>query len=352
MNIPTQAPKLLQLPPLVPERMRLLNAVSLRGLVHEGRIGEKDFRLRWLPAVPVFKPVLLVRLSVNGQGWTAAFDGASVASLHPLFAEPEAVGTDPATLPAALLGAVLDDLTQSLLEGLSAAIGLSVHLEETLPADTPEAQPFMGALLEWTDRDGVRRQAFMRFASTPAAALALADGLRAVKRTSTGFLTNDIDRIPYVLGVVAGESALSYADYRALSPGDVVVPDAWTASSGEVGLVVRGPRSTLLEGRAKLEEQNNITLGEAMALAQENSMQNTDDLEVKLTFELDNRILTVGELKSLEPGYTFRLTKDAGSIVTVLANGRPVARGCLVDIGGAVGVQLTERVASGANDEH
>lgn len=351
MNIPTQAPKVLQLPLIAPERMRLLNAVSLRGLVHAGRIGETDFTIRWLPVVPVFRAALLVRLSVNGQDWTAAFDSASIVSLHPLFSEPEALGTDPATLPAPLLGAVLDDLSKSLLEGLSAAIGLPVHLEEALPADTPEAQPFMGALLEWTDRDGARRQAFMRLSSTPAAALALADGLRAVKRTSTGFLTNDIDRIPYVLGIVAGLTTMPYADYRELVPGDVVVPDVWTPASGEVRLVVRGPRSTLLAGRATIEEQN-ITLGEAMAPAQENTMQNTDDLEVKLTFELDNRILTVGELKSLEPGYTFRLTKDAGSIVTVLANGRPVARGCLVDIGGAVGVQLTERVASGGKDEH
>lgn len=351
MTMPTQAAKVLYLPPVVPERMRLFNAVSLRGLVHTGKVGETAFGVRWLPTVPVFKAELLVRFSINGQPWTAAFDSAQLAILHPLFAEPETQGVTPSSLPAPLLGAVLDDLLKPLLTSLSGALGLPIVLEEVVSTETPEATPLLGALLMWKSREGTPQQMFMRLATSPASALMLADGLRAVPRTTSGFLTEVIEGIPYQLGVMAGETVMPYADYRSLMPGDVVVPDVWTVATGEVTLALRSPQTTLHVGRATLKEKT-ITLGEAMTPAQERTMQNTDDLEVKLTFELDSRTITVGELKSLEPGYSFRLTKDPGSIVTVLANGRPVARGCLVDIGGAVGVQLTERVAPGANDEH
>lgn len=351
MTMPTQAAKVLHLPPVAPERMRLFNAVSLRGLVRTGKIGDMTFGVRWLPTVPVFKAELLVRFSINGQAWTAAFDSTSLAALHPLFAEPETKGVSPSSLPAPLLGAVLDDLLNPLLTSLSGALGLPIVLEEVLSTENTEATPLLGALLMWKSHEGTPQQMFMRLATSPASALALADGLRAVPRTTSGFLTGVIEGIPYQLGVMAGETVMPYADYRTLVPGDVVVPDVWTVATGEVTLALRSPQTTLHLGRATLNEKT-ITLGEAMTPAQERTMQNTDDLEVKLTFELDSRTITVSELKSLEPGYSFRLTKDPGSIVTVLANGRPVARGCLVDIGGAVGVQLTERVAPGANDEH
>ena len=71
-------------------------------------------------------------------------------------------------------------------------------------------------------------------------------------------------------------------------------------------------------------------------------MSTAEELPVKLTFELENRTITVGELKSLAPGYTFTLTADASAPVTVLANGKPVAKARLVDVNGAIGVQLTE----------
>lgn len=71
-------------------------------------------------------------------------------------------------------------------------------------------------------------------------------------------------------------------------------------------------------------------------------MQQTDSLEVRLVFELEERTITLGELSRLEPGYVFTLTADASAPVTITANGQAVAKGRLVDVNGAVGVQITE----------
>ena len=71
-------------------------------------------------------------------------------------------------------------------------------------------------------------------------------------------------------------------------------------------------------------------------------MDNNNDLELRLSFELDRRIITVGELSSIAPGFTFPLTGAADPLVTVRANGKAVARGRIVDMDGTPGVQVTE----------
>ena len=77
-------------------------------------------------------------------------------------------------------------------------------------------------------------------------------------------------------------------------------------------------------------------------------MQRTDDIEVTLAFELERRTITVGELKSLEPGAVLRLTADPEAPVTIRANGAPIAKGRLVDLNGVIGVQLTAAQGDGA----
>ena len=67
-----------------------------------------------------------------------------------------------------------------------------------------------------------------------------------------------------------------------------------------------------------------------------------NDIDIRLSFELDRRLITVGELASLEPGYVFTMDGSGQSPVTIRANGKAIARGRLVDLSGTLGVQLTE----------
>ena len=72
----------------------------------------------------------------------------------------------------------------------------------------------------------------------------------------------------------------------------------------------------------------------------DSSLQN--DIDIRLSFELDRRLITVGELEALTPGYTFSINSDAQSPVTIRAKGKAIARGRLVDMNGVLGVQIAE----------
>jgi type III secretion protein Q len=68
----------------------------------------------------------------------------------------------------------------------------------------------------------------------------------------------------------------------------------------------------------------------------------TDDLEVAVSFELERKVMTVSELEALAPGRSFPLGTDPLSPVTLTVNGRALASGRLVELGGVLGVQITK----------
>ena len=65
------------------------------------------------------------------------------------------------------------------------------------------------------------------------------------------------------------------------------------------------------------------------------------DMDILLSFELDRRIISAGELATLSPGYVFNFGEEEAA-VTIRANGKAVARGRLVDVDGKLGIQLTD----------
>ncbi|MHC3910186.1 type III secretion system cytoplasmic ring protein SctQ [Achromobacter marplatensis] len=66
-----------------------------------------------------------------------------------------------------------------------------------------------------------------------------------------------------------------------------------------------------------------------------------DDIPVRLTFDLGERSIAMGTLKTLAPGEIFELDRPiADGCVRVRANGRQVGTGDLVEIDGRIGVML------------
>ena len=59
-----------------------------------------------------------------------------------------------------------------------------------------------------------------------------------------------------------------------------------------------------------------------------------------LTFELERRLMTVRDVETLAPGYTFAFGGDALAPVTLYANGKSIGKGRLVDLNGTLGVQV------------
>ena len=128
--------------------------------------------------------------------------------------------------------------------------------------------------------------------------------------------------------------------YEALGTGDILLPETWLPAAGTACLLLRTAGATY--AAACTHEGGRATLTQELIPIEETNMQDTDAVEVKLTFELEERTLTLAELKTIGTGHVFTLTSDRQAPVTVTANGRPVAKGRLVDVNGAVGVQITE----------
>lgn len=66
------------------------------------------------------------------------------------------------------------------------------------------------------------------------------------------------------------------------------------------------------------------------------------DIEVELVFEVGSRSMALGELVTLKTGFCFGLDRPVDSPVLIRANGKPVARGSMVDVEGRIGVKITE----------
>lgn len=337
----------LKLPAVSPDRVRLFNAASLRGRSRMLAIAGTPVKAVLTKPVPDFEPALRLGADVNGRRWGIALRDLNLLTLHPLFSDPETAGTAPESLPPALLAAVAEVLAEPVAAALSQATATPIAVTAEPPAAQEEI-PLAGFALSWTAADGTPAETYVRLTAAPGAAAVFADSLRSVPRTQTGFLADQVGTVPFVLSTLGGGMTLAAAEYKALEAGDILLPETWLPRESQVTLSIRSAGRTVLTAPAQLDNCT-VTLREAFAQCTETTMTNTDELEVKLTFEIENRLITAGELKSLEPGYTFQLTGEPTTLVTVLANGRPVARGRLVDIGGAVGVELTQR--AGAGDE-
>ena len=75
-------------------------------------------------------------------------------------------------------------------------------------------------------------------------------------------------------------------------------------------------------------------------------MDAVEELTVELSFSLEERLVTLGELSRMRAGTVLPLTADPAAPVTIRANGRRVAKGRLVDLNGTLGVELLEAAAA------
>lgn len=71
-----------------------------------------------------------------------------------------------------------------------------------------------------------------------------------------------------------------------------------------------------------------------------------DDLPVRLVFELGRAELSLGELQRLAPGALVPLGRPLDEPLDIMANGRRLGRGTLVQIGESLGVRIVSLVGN------
>jgi type III secretion protein Q len=72
-----------------------------------------------------------------------------------------------------------------------------------------------------------------------------------------------------------------------------------------------------------------------------------DDIPVRLVFELGRVELSLAEVRTLAPGALIPMSRPAEESVDILANGRRIGRGSLVQIGGNLGIRIARLFYNG-----
>jgi type III secretion protein Q len=159
--------------------------------------------------------------------------------------------------------------------------------------------------------------------------------------------------LPVTVCVRVAATTLSVGEISRLSPGDVVLveqcwrkphsalaviaehlvaPVEFTAAGGQL---VTAP----MRGRGSAWEwsMENVS-GKPSGDGEQNGV--LDDLPVKLVFELGRVELSLREIRQLAPGAVVALARPLEESVDVVANGRRIGRGNLIQIGDSLGVRL------------
>ena len=321
---------------------KIYNQLSLREYQKSFSMGMAAVKVELSPTVPVFESVVVMTISINGLLWQVGVDDCQFLLAHPIFAEEEAIGYGLEDLPVELKGALAETLVAPILEKISTTFGVPVAFEDvSFTSKSLNAVFGMSVLFKSKNMAEVGR---MQLAFVPPFAAAVDDLvqlLRVLPKTETGLMTETLQDVPVTLSICAGQTVLSEEQFNDLTKGDVVLPEVWYPQTQRAELNLLCGSRTLYQAHCQYEDDV-LTFLDSWNPISENEMKNTDQLEITLTFELDRKTVTLGDLKSIQAGYTFAMTNNSATPVTILANGKPVARGRLVDINGVIGVQVTD----------
>jgi type III secretion protein Q len=153
--------------------------------------------------------------------------------------------------------------------------------------------------------------------------------------------------------VRVGAATLSVGEISRLAPGDVVLVQQCCGKPHAAVAVI----AEHLAAAVELTEAGGVLVTAPMrgrGSAWEWSMENPankpsrdgeqngvlDDLPVKLVFELGRVDLSLREIRQLAPGAVVALARPLEESVDVVANGRRIGRGNLIQVGDSLGVRL------------
>lgn len=169
--------------------------------------------------------------------------------------------------------------------------------------------------------------------------------------------TEDWNWIPVPLSFRLGATTLRLEDLQQIAPGDIVRVDRWRAAGK--GLAVSAPLhgcarhavvahivdTKIIVDHLEEDSMSNTPTGGALAerVHPDAMLNDIEALEVMLTFELGAHTVTLGELRSLQPGHAIELAQPLQrSTIRIMANGRPVGTGYLIALGDKLGIRISE----------
>ena len=330
-------------PSLDPHKVLLLNQLLSRGKAWETPFGQGKALWECIATAPAFVPACSVEFTLGNAAWTAYISDASCIFRHEAFATGQDFTLD--DLPVEVRCAVLHSLLLPTVDTFQQATGQSLAIGniDFAPASYSVADAF-GVKVNLNG--GHTSEMSLLMALVPhqvQSASAAAHLFKDLPLRPNPRLAETVASLPLEVALETGYLYLASVDVASLGVEDMLLPEAWPFAQGKLNLRVNRGLNSVLIGTCSVEQGQAVLEG-TLAEEAETGMENNEqkDIEIRLSFELDRRVITVGELASLTPGFTFPITGDSDSVVTVRAQGKAIARGRIVDINGTLGVQLTE----------
>lgn len=182
--------------------------------------------------------------------------------------------------------------------------------------------------------------------ATNALGLMLSAGLASsLPSTANSLLSDDL---PVRLSMQIGQTTLSAAELASLAPGDaVLIEQVFLTENGELWLACDGWGLRVQCGPEALVVTRPFT-SEGITMPAEDNLASPDEeplglneLPIRLTFDLGERTLTLGELRSLQVGQSLELGRALPSVVSLRVNGALIGTGEMVEIDGRLGVTIS-----------
>jgi type III secretion protein Q len=176
-----------------------------------------------------------------------------------------------------------------------------------------------------------------------------------------------VENLRLTAAILVGEMSLPLAAVRNLGVGDILLPPSYPALDGRLKLKIQGRPAIALQwrdgmakivtntlnrqetpvsdaaNRMKPQDQSPESPADPTTPISENQiLENIEELQVDLGFELGRLSLSLKELRALGPGSLFPLQVEPDAPVTLTVDGQAVAKGRLVDLDGLLGVQVTQ----------
>ena len=331
-------------PFLAREKALLQNSLSLRPGPWTMAFGIGEAVLTLLPDVPAFTPACVIDLELNGAIWQMELDDTAFLLRHSAFTGTDEL--DERALPGEVRRAVLEALLEPPLSMLRTLLNRPVAVRNVrFTSEGASTSSFsLGFKADLSACGPLPEQTvFLRLSPLKTEnALDLTEALRPLPQRESGPLHETLKSVPLEVALESGYLLLTPEEAAGLAPEDVLLPEAWTAPE-TLTLRIRCSSSRCLTAPCVVSNGNAV-LSSPLSEEPDSCMNAPEqkDIDIRLSFELDRRLITLGELEALTEGYTFALNGDMQAPVTVRANGKAIARGRIVDINGVPGVQITE----------
>ncbi|MCP3877887.1 MAG: YscQ/HrcQ family type III secretion apparatus protein [Sulfitobacter sp.] len=250
-------------------------------------------------------------------------------------------------LPAQLREAVRSAALTPLLEGLNACCGIETRLARDTSPGQGQASHTQCLGLWNMPAAGVVPLVTIHLDDAATALL-----IAGLDHTPPAASLQDWSRLPLDATVEIGQTDLRMLELKALEPGDLILlPPGAPAYENE--LIVRHRRRPIatahLDGHTLTVDRllESVMAGNTAPNTQETLPGGLDpeSVEVRLTFDLGQLSISLGDLQQIQPGYNFELDMPAMASVRIRAGDQVIGRGELIQIEERLGVRVTELFA-------